>query len=149
MQSVAIRHSSEMSFNPSTSLTLYPGNINVIVLRSYDVDKKKKKKYYQCKEPHMKCMLIIKSSLSRLLFLPQEHILCSVQVKPFSQNKTFVLKLLAVYTYCVAEKDKSKWTWFQCKTPKEDSCSTSTRLECTDSSNAFRKSFCNGNREYI
>lgn len=56
----------------------------------------------------MKCMLIIKSSLSRLLFLPQEHILCSVQVKPFSQNKTFVLKLLAVYTYCVAKKDKSK-----------------------------------------
>lgn len=69
---------------------------------------KKKKKDYQCKEPHMKCMLIIKPSLSRLLFLPQEHIPCSVQVKPFSLNKTSVLKLLAMYAYCVAEKNTSK-----------------------------------------
>lgn len=68
----------------------------------------KKKKDYQCKEPHMKCMLIIKPSLSRLLFLPQEHIPCSVQVKPFSLNKTSVLKLLAMYAYCVAEKNTSK-----------------------------------------
>lgn len=54
------------------------------------------KRDYQCKGPHMKCMLIIKPSLSRLLFLPQERFQYSVQVKSFSLNKTFVFKLLAI-----------------------------------------------------
>lgn len=44
----------------------------------------------------MRC--ITRPSLSRLLFLPQEHILGSVQEKPFSLNKIFVFNLLAMPT---------------------------------------------------
>lgn len=56
------------------------------------------KRDYQCKGPNVRCMLITRPSLFRLLFLPQEHIPGSVQVKPFSLNKTFVFNLLAMPT---------------------------------------------------
>jgi len=47
-----------------------------------------KGKNYQCNRPPVKCMLVIKPSFSRLLFLPEERILYSVQVK--SQNHKII-----------------------------------------------------------
>lgn len=57
----------------------------------------------------MKCMLIINLSLSRLLFLPEEDILYSVQVKSFSPNKTSVFQLLAIPIMWLNKTHQMNW----------------------------------------
>ena len=122
-------------FHLSTSLTLYPWNSNVIVLRNYDGDRKKG--IISAKGPIWSAC-----SLSSLVYLGfysfHKNAFCIVYKWSHSLWTRHSFSSCWLYLSCGWTRH-IKWIWFQCRIPKEDSCSTSVRPECTDSRNAFWK----------